>query len=53
MKKYENLDIDLADISIVLLAEHLNTGDILTVDKNDFNALRWNRNKHFKPLLHL
>ena len=53
MKKYEDLDIDLADISIVVLAEHLNTGDILTVDNNDFNALRWNRNKQFKQLLHL
>jgi len=53
MKKYEDLDINLADISMLLLAEHLNTGDILTVDKNDFNALRWNRNKHFKQLLHL
>jgi len=53
LKKYEDLDIDLADVSIVVLAEHLNTGDILTVDNNDFNALRWNRNKQFKQLLHL
>jgi len=53
MKKYEDLDIDLADVSLVVLAEQLNTGDILTVDNNDFNALRWNRNKQFKKLLHL
>jgi len=53
MKKYEDLDIDLADISIVLLAEQLNTGDILTVDKNDFNTLRWNRNRQFKQLLYV
>ena len=51
MKKYEDLDIDLADITIVILAEQLNTGDILTVDNNDFNALRWNRNKKFKQLM--
>ena len=51
MKKYEDLDIDLADISIVVLAEHLQTGDILTVDSNDFDALRWNRNKHFNQLM--
>lgn len=51
MEKYENLDIDLADISIVVLAEQLNTGDILTVDSTDFAALRWNRNKRFKQLL--
>jgi len=51
MKKYEDLDVDLADISLVVLAEQLNTGDILTVDVNDFSALRWNRNKRFKQLL--
>jgi uncharacterized protein len=51
MGKYEDLDIDLADISMVILAEHLNTGDILTVDHNDFDALRWNRNRRFKILL--
>jgi len=51
MKKYEDLDIDLADITIVILAEQLNTGDILTVDKNDFNTLRWSRNKKFKQLM--
>lgn len=48
MKKYEELD--LADMSLVILAEHLHTGDILTVDNKDLNALRWN-NKRFKQLL--
>jgi len=51
MNKYEDLDIDLADISLLLLAEELNTGSILTVDTNDFNTLRWNKNKNFKLLL--
>lgn len=51
MKKYDDLDIDLADISIVILAEQLDTGDILTVDSADFAALRWNRNRRFKQLL--
>lgn len=51
LKKYEDLDVDLADVSLVLLAEKLNTGEILTVDKSDFNALRWNKNKYFKQLL--
>lgn len=51
MKKYEDLDIDLADISIVILAEHLNTGEVLTVDSNDFDTLRWHRNKRFKQLI--
>lgn len=51
MKKYEDLDVDLADVSLVVLADQLNTGDILTIDVNDFNTLRWNRNKRFKQLL--
>ena len=52
MRKYEDLDIDLADISMVILAEHLNNGEILTVDNNDFDAsLRWSRNRRFKILL--
>jgi len=51
MKKYEDLDIDLADISLVVLAEELDTGSILTVDNNDFNTLRWNKNKSFQLLM--
>ena len=51
MKKYEDMDVDLADVSLVLLAEKLDTGDILTVDRNDFTALRWKKNKRFKQLL--
>lgn len=51
MNKYKDLDIDLADISLVILAEELNTGAILTVDAKDFDALRWNKNKVFKQLL--
>ena len=51
LNKYEDNDIDLADVSLVIAAEHFNTGEILTVDENDFDALRWGRNKKFKLLL--
>lgn len=51
MKKYQDLDTDLADISLVLLAEQLETGEILTVDRNDFEALRWKQTRRFKQLL--
>ncbi len=51
LKKYEDIDLDFADISIILLAEHLGSGELLTVDNRDFNILRWSRNKHFKNLL--
>ncbi|MBL1276439.1 MAG: hypothetical protein COB30_010150 [Ectothiorhodospiraceae bacterium] len=51
MKKYEDIDIDLADITLVVLAERLGTGDILTVDDKDFGILRWDRKRRFKQLL--
>jgi len=50
LNQYDDHDIDLADISLVLLAEDLNTGDILTVDDNDFDYLMWN-NQPFSKLL--
>jgi len=51
MKKYQDIDVDLADITLVILAEQLATGDILTVDNKDFDTLRWNKNKHFNQIL--
>ena len=51
LHKYRDRDIDLADISLVIAAEHFNTEAILTVDENDFDALRWNKNQHFQLLL--
>lgn len=51
LNKYEDLDIDLADVSLVIAAEQYNTGEILTVDNNDFDSLRWKKNKQFKLIL--
>jgi len=51
LDKYQDLKLDLADASLVLLAEQYNVADILTVDRNDFNTLRWGRNKTFNLLL--
>ena len=50
MEQYANLPIDLADASLVLLAEHLGHGCILSTDKRDFNTYRW---KDTKPFLNL
>ena len=50
MKKYSNRSIDLADASLILLAEKLGHGDILTTD-SDFNIYRWAGKKHFNNLL--
>jgi hypothetical protein len=51
MKKYEDLPMDLADASLVILAEHLGHGRILSTDRRDFRTYRWKRRKPFKNLL--
>ena len=51
MRKYSELPMDLADASLVILAEHLGHGRILTTDKRDFNAYRWKERKPFENLL--
>lgn len=51
LRKYANLPMDLADASLVLLAEHLGHGRILTTDTRDFGAYRWKSRKPFKNVL--
>ena len=51
MRRYDNLPMDLADASLVLLAEHLGHGRILSTDMRDFGAYRWKNRKPFKNLL--
>ncbi len=51
MRKYSELPMDLADASLVILAEHLGHGRILTTDTRDFNAYRWKERKPFENLL--
>lgn len=51
MRKYEDLPMDLADASLVLLAEHLGTGKILSTDARDFGAYRWKNRHPFENLL--
>ena len=51
MRKYARLPMDLADASLVLLAEHLGHGRILTTDERDFGAYRWKSRKPFKNIL--
>lgn len=50
-KKYEDLEIDLADISLVILAEFLDHGTILSCDERDFSVLRWGKNHSFHNLM--
>jgi len=51
MRKYALLPMDLADASLVLLAEHLGHGQILSTDLRDFKAYRWKSRKPFTNLL--
>lgn len=51
MSKYRDLPMDLADASLVMLAEHLGHGRILSTDRRDFRAYRWKERKPFENLL--
>jgi predicted nucleic acid-binding protein len=51
MKKYANLPMDLADASLVVLAESLGHGRIISTDQRDFGAYRWKNRHPFENLL--
>ena len=53
MKKYRDLPMDLADASLVILAEELGSGRILSTDARDFRTHRWKNRKPFSNLLQL
>ena len=50
MQKYRDLPMDLADASLVILAEELGHGRILSIDYRDFNTYRWKNTKPFQNL---
>jgi hypothetical protein len=52
MEKYADLPMDLADASLVILAEHLGHGRIFSGDRRDFNTYRWKENYPFENLLY-
>jgi predicted nucleic acid-binding protein len=43
--------MDLADASLVILAEELGRGRILSTDERDLGTHRWKNHKPFKNLL--
>ena len=51
IEKYADRPMDLADASLVLLAEHLGHGRILTTDERDFGAYRFKSRQPFDNLL--
>jgi len=51
MTQYRDLPMDLADASLVLLAEELGEGRIVSSDERDFHAYRWKNQHPFCNLL--
>jgi uncharacterized protein len=51
MHKYADLPMDLADASLVIRAEELGSGRILSTDNRDFRTYRWKNRRPFKNLL--
>jgi predicted nucleic acid-binding protein len=51
MEKYRDLPMDLADASLVIAAEELNNGSILSTDRRDFQTYRWKNREPFHNLL--
>lgn len=49
--KYADLPMDLADASLVILAEHLGHGRILSTDQRAFGTYRWKQYRPFENLL--
>ena len=51
MRRYRNLPMDLADASLVILAEDMEESRILSTDQRDFDGYRWKSTHPFKNLL--
>jgi len=51
MQRYANLPMDLADASLVVLAEEVGEGRILSTDARDFDGYRWKNRKPFTNVL--
>jgi uncharacterized protein len=51
LESYADLPMDMADASLVILAEHLDHGRILSSDRRDFNVYRWRNTQPFENLL--
>ena len=51
MQQYAQLPMDLADASLVIVAEHLGHGRILSTDQRDFHTYRWKQRQPFRNLL--
>lgn len=51
LEKYHDRPMDLADASLVVVAERIGVNEILTVDRADFDIYRLSGNRRFVQLL--
>lgn len=51
IERYADLPMDFADALLVVLAEALGHGRIITVDRRDFGVYRWHDSQPFENLL--
>ena len=51
MTKYADTPMDFADATLVVAAQHLQIGDILTLDERGFRTFRYSRRKRFHLVL--
>jgi len=51
MSRYRDLPMDLADASLVILAEDIGESRILSTDQRDFEGYRWKNTRPFTNLL--
>ena len=51
MQRYRDLPMDLADASLVILAEETGEGRILSTDLRDFRGYRWKNTQPFTNVL--
>lgn len=50
VETYADLDVGLADASLVVLAERYSVAEVLTLDERHFRAMRFARRKRFRIL---
>jgi uncharacterized protein len=50
MKKYEDVPMDYADATLVVLCEELNSNAVFTLDRRGFSAYRMNGRKTFEVI---